>query len=81
MAGTSRSAPLPTPEGAHDLIDKAKATMGTQLASLQPVTQEIAHRGTTLYRARFAGFAGKDEARAMCDKLKRKYFACLAVAN
>jgi len=55
--------------------------MGPTLASLSPVTQETERRGETLYRARFAGFAGKDEARATCDKLKRKSFACLAVPN
>jgi D-alanyl-D-alanine carboxypeptidase len=71
----------PTPEGAQALIEKAQATMGTMLASLQPVTQEIDHRGTTLYRARFAGFADKEEARAMCARLKRKDFSCLAIAN
>jgi len=72
---------VPTEEGAQALLEKARATMGTVLASAQPVTQEIEHRGTTLYRARFAGFAGKDEARAACAKLKRKDFSCLAVAN
>ena len=72
---------MPTEEGAQALLDKAQASMGTVLASLQPVTQEVDHRGTTLYRARFAGFSDKDEARATCDKLKRKYFACLAVPN
>jgi D-alanyl-D-alanine carboxypeptidase len=72
---------VPTQEGAQALLEKAQATMGPVLASLQPVTQEIAHRGTTLYRARFAGFADKEEARSACDKLKRKDFSCLAVAN
>ena len=72
---------VPTEEGAQALLEKAQATMGPMLASLQPVTQEIEHRGSTLYRARFAGFAGKDEARAACDQLKRKDFSCLAVAN
>ncbi len=72
---------VPTAEGAQALLEKAQTTMGPVLASLQPVTQEIEHRGTTLYRARFAGFAGKDEARAACAKLKSKDFSCLAVAN
>ena len=72
---------VPTPEGAQALLEKAQATMGPVLASLQPVTQEVDHRGTTLYRARFAGFSDKEEARAACDKLKRKDFSCLAVAN
>jgi D-alanyl-D-alanine carboxypeptidase len=55
--------------------------MGDALASLYPLTQEIERNGTTLYRARFAGFADKEEARAICAKLKSKSFACLAVPN
>ncbi len=72
---------VPTAEGAQALIEKAQSTMGTVLASLQPLTQEIDHRGTTLYRARFAGLSDKEEARAVCAQLKRKDFSCLAVAN
>ena len=70
---------VPTVEGAHALLDKAKATIGTKFASLHPVTQEVESRGTTLYRARFAGFSDKEEARAACQKLKSKSFSCLAV--
>ncbi len=72
---------VPTVEGAHALLNKAKASMGTELASLHPVTQEVESGGTTLYRARFAGFSDKEEARATCQKLKSKSFSCLAVPN
>jgi len=72
---------LPTVEGAHALLNKAKASMGTELAALKPVTQEVDSGGTTLYRARFAGLSDKDEARAICQKLKSKSFSCLAVPN
>ncbi len=71
----------PTQDGASALLEKAQASMGDVLGSAQPVTEEVEHRGATLYRARFAGFAGKEEARATCAKLKRKDFACLAVPN
>ena len=70
---------VPTEEGAHALIDQAQQAMGPAFNALQPVTQAVEHNGTTLYRARFAGFDDKDQARAMCDKLKQKDFACLAV--
>ena len=63
---------VPTVEGANALLDKAKATLGTKFASLRPVTQEVESRGTTLYRARFAGFSDKEEARATCQKLKQQ---------
>jgi D-alanyl-D-alanine carboxypeptidase len=72
---------VPTADGARALLNKAKASMGTELASLYPVTQEVESDGTTLYRARFAGFADKDEARTACQKLKRKSFSCLAVPD
>ena len=46
-----------------------------------PLTQPVERNGTTLYRARFAGFSDKEQARATCAKLKSKSFACLAVPN
>jgi len=72
---------VPTEQGAEALIEKAQASMGEALASRFPLTQEIEHKGTKLYRARFAGFTDKAEARAACDRLKKKSFACLAVLN
>jgi D-alanyl-D-alanine carboxypeptidase len=72
---------VPTAEGAQALLEKAQSSMGTVLASLQPVTQEVESKGTTLYRARFAGFSDKEEARSTCQKLKRKSFSCLAIPN
>jgi D-alanyl-D-alanine carboxypeptidase len=72
---------VPTIEGAQDLIERAQSSMGPVLASRRALTQEVAKDGTTLYRARFAGFVGKDEARNACDKLKSKSFSCLAVRN
>ena len=72
---------VPTIEGAEALLDKAQDSMGTVLASADPLTQRIQKDGTTLYRARFAGFSGKEEARATCAKLKSKSISCLAVPN
>jgi hypothetical protein len=72
---------VPTEAGAEALIERAQQSMGQMLASLVPVTQPVEHEGETLFRARFAGFAGKEEARAACAKLKGKSFACLAVPN
>lgn len=72
---------VPTQEGAEALIEKAQSKMGSVLASLQPLTLEADRDGSTIYRARFAGFSDKDEARAACVQLKRKDFSCLAVPN
>ena len=72
---------VPTMQGAEELIEKAQSSMGPVLASRRALTQEVAKDGTTLYRARFAGFVGKDDARDACTKLKSKSFSCLAVRN
>ena len=55
--------------------------MGPVLASLHPLTQPVERNGTTLYRARFAGFPDKEQARAACAKLQMKSIDCLAVPN
>lgn len=72
---------VPSKEEAAALIEKAQSSMGQVLASFAPLTQSTGHKGTTLFRARFAGFSGKEEARATCEKLKSSDFACLAVPN
>jgi D-alanyl-D-alanine carboxypeptidase len=72
---------VPTEEGAQALLEKAQQSLGAELGSFKPVTQPIEHKGEKLYRARFAGFPGKEKARAVCDKLKTKSFACLAVQS
>jgi D-alanyl-D-alanine carboxypeptidase len=72
---------VPTLAGAEALLEDARDTMGQVLASVHPLTQPVQADGGTLYRARFAGFAGKDEARAACAKLKSKAISCLAVPN
>jgi D-alanyl-D-alanine carboxypeptidase len=72
---------VPTEEGAQALLEKAQESLGAELGSFKAVTQPIEHEGERLYRARFAGFPGKEKARAVCDKLKTKSFACLAVQS
>ncbi len=72
---------VPTAEGAEELLQKARNSAGGVLASAQPFTQEVERNGTTLYRARFAGFSGKEAARNACTQLKSKSINCLAVPN
>jgi D-alanyl-D-alanine carboxypeptidase len=72
---------VPTMEGARALIENAQQSMGTVLAAAHPLTQPVQRDGTTLYRARFAGFSNREEARQACAQLKSKAFACLAVPN
>jgi D-alanyl-D-alanine carboxypeptidase len=72
---------VPTMEAAQALLDNARNSMGEVLKPRRPMTQEVDRDGTTLYRARFAGFSDKDQARATCAKLMSKSFSCLAVPN
>ena len=51
------------------------------LSSVSDYTETVEKGNDTLYRARFAGFASKSEAWGACGALKKKKFACLALAN
>ena len=72
---------VPTRDGAQALIESAQASMGAALAAFPPLTQEVNKNGTLLYRARFAGLADKESARALCAKLASQSINCLAVPN
>ncbi|WP_417694557.1 D-alanyl-D-alanine carboxypeptidase [Roseibium sp.] len=65
--------------GAIKMLKKAKAAEGPALRGTVPVTEEVATKGQTLYRARFAGFANKSAAWGACKSLKRSKFACYAI--
>lgn len=66
---------------AMTMLKKAKGAAGSQLAEAEPFTESVATGGSTLYRARFAGFGSKDEAWKACAALKRSSYNCYAVAN
>lgn len=72
---------VPTAQGAQELLDRAQVSMGQTLASVQPLTQPVERGGTTLYRARFAGFSDKEAARSACAQLKSRSMSCLAIPN
>ena len=71
----------PSEEDARRLLSDARSRAADILGAADPFTQPVKKDGTVLYRARFAGFAGKQEARAACANLKRRSFSCLAVPN
>lgn len=71
----------PTQSQAEDILDSALAKGSTVLASASPYTEPVEVDGSTLYRARFAGFRDKDAAWAACEYLKKQKFSCLAVSN
>lgn len=68
----------PDQASAVRLLDKAKASNRSLLASLQPFTVVYGEGGDRLYRARFGGFKGKDSAWKACAALKKTGFGCWA---
>ena len=74
-------AATPTEGSAMDILERAKAKAPKALADASPYTETVVKENVTLYRARFAGFAGKDEARAACAQLTKQQFACLALSD
>jgi D-alanyl-D-alanine carboxypeptidase len=64
---------------AQALLARVREKAGTVLADARPFTEPF-QKGDTLYvRARYGGFASKDEAWDACGALKRKDIACYAV--
>ena len=63
---------------AEDLLAKARNQGGKALSSATPFTVAFANGGTQLFRARFGGFSGQNDASAACKTLKRKGFNCWA---
>jgi D-alanyl-D-alanine carboxypeptidase len=74
-------AATPTQRSAQELLDKALTKAGKLLADASPYTEPVEAGNATLYRARFAGFADKESARAACAQLARHNFNCLAISN
>lgn len=64
---------------ARKLLDRARSTGHRALADAEPFTESVEKNGSTLWRARFAGFDDQKQARAACAALKSKSFSCLAV--
>lgn len=72
---------MPSLENAIRELEKARKKAPTLLASVANYTETVESNGTTLYRARFAGFASKSEAWGACKALKKKRYDCLALPN
>ncbi|MCE4222684.1 D-alanyl-D-alanine carboxypeptidase [Methylobacterium sp. C25] len=74
--------------GAMDDEDKAKSMLaeargraGGALGKAAPYTVRVSHGGTTLYRARFSGFAEQGSAQDACSALKKNGFNCFATRS
>jgi D-alanyl-D-alanine carboxypeptidase len=74
-------AATPTQASAEDILDQALSKASRVLGNASPYTEPVVSGGSTLYRARFAGFAGKAQARAACAYLAKRDFSCLALSD
>jgi D-alanyl-D-alanine carboxypeptidase len=74
-------AAAPSKASALAILERARAAGSNIVADASPYTEPVVKASTTLYRARFAGFAGKAEAQAACAYLTKKKFACYAIAE
>jgi D-alanyl-D-alanine carboxypeptidase len=68
----------PTPDAAQALLWQATGNVAV-LVDFRSYIEQIELAGQTLYRARFAGFGGRDQAMAACNELTRSGMSCLAM--
>lgn len=68
----------PTEAGATGLLTDAAARIDA-LVDFRSYVERFEKNGQVFYRARFAGFGGRDDAANMCDALKKANMSCLAM--
>lgn len=68
----------PTADGANELLAEAASNVA-DFQDLRPYVEPFERNGQTFYRARFAGFADRGQARAACDALTASSMNCLTV--
>jgi D-alanyl-D-alanine carboxypeptidase len=66
---------------AKSMLAEARQRGGGALAKAAPFTERVTHGGTTLFRARFSGFAEAEAAQDACRALKRNGFTCFATRS
>ncbi|MCP5940311.1 SPOR domain-containing protein, partial [Klebsiella pneumoniae] len=64
---------------AKEILARAKAA--ASLNGVAGFTEKVAKGGSTLFRARFAGFDDSKDAQNACAKLKRGGFSCFATKS
>ena len=70
----------PTEGGANQLITDASGRIDT-LASFKSYVERFEKNGQVFFRARFGGFAARDDAARMCNELKKVKMSCLAMQS
>ena len=70
----------PTEGGANRLITDASGKIDT-LASFRSYVERFEKNGQVFFRARFGGFAAREDAASMCNELKKVKMSCLAMQS
>jgi D-alanyl-D-alanine carboxypeptidase len=70
----------PTEGGANQLITNASGRIDT-LASFKSYVERFEKNGQVFFRARFGGFAAREDAANMCSELKKVKMSCLAMQS
>src|SRR5690606_37790759 len=70
----------PTEAGAAGLLTDAAARIGG-LVDFRSYIERFEKNGQVFYRARFAGFGGRQDAAEMCNALKKASMSCLAMQS
>lgn len=70
----------PTEGGANQLITNASGKIDT-LASFRAYVERFEKNGQVFFRARFGGFAAREDAASMCSELKKAKMSCLAMQS
>lgn len=68
----------PDESSARNLLQAAKDKGGSLLSTAKPFTVAFSKDGSQMYRARFGGFGGQNEAVNACNVLKKKGISCWA---
>lgn len=70
----------PTEGGANSLISDASSRVG-DLGGFRPYVERFEKNGQVFFRARFAGFGGREDAAGVCNELKKAKMSCLAMQS
>lgn len=70
----------PTEGGANSLISDASSRVG-DLGGFRPYVERFEKNGQVFFRARFAGFGGREDAAGVCSELKKAKMSCLAMQS
>jgi D-alanyl-D-alanine carboxypeptidase len=70
----------PSEDSARAMLADAAGKVGN-LGDFRSYVERFEKNGQVFFRARFVGFGGRDDATAMCNRLKQQDLSCLAMQS